>query len=1186
MTITKKRKEDLKKYNINLPVVKNSKSYREQIKRFKLVEIYEQHLGDLVRAAKLKEKQKITSLGKAVAANTTKEEIQRKISRHNTIIKSTGTSKIQLLYLQNKLFYMNPSDSSFKSYNKYTIWNDRPELAGIEQISEDELIYKQMSNHHYEPPVISLDGIKDVFAFYSVMKFLKTKLNHKVWISIDCLTLKHNEISVLSITTKARVIKNANDINGVILDLYQKYEQQAEQSYNRPFNLSKIDIHIAKVNAITASSYIDLPDFLKNKKAIINIKNEDNKCFLYCVLCALKTPNSHPERVSNYKDRMTELKYKEEDMPICINKIIYFEKRNNLRINLYGLADDKQKSIIPLYVSSNREQTEYPLVHLFYYKQGDKAHYCYIKDINRLLGKDGVKHFTCPICCEFQSHGTGGENAMEKHMSYCISGQKVEMPKIKDEIKFSHFNNINECPIRIYADFQTFNDKSMSYNSKNGKSTFNTGHKPASFKILVVSDIEIDGYEKVNKYYSKSIIYKGEDCDVVFVRQIQELETELGEMIQQSQFDNKYNIIMSEEQKEEHKCCSSCWICKNQFTSDNKKVRHHNHSTGQYHSALCSNCNIQIKDKVKIPVFFHNLNYDKNVFFTSLVHYEGNKDISILPDNSEKYKSFSIGKLHFIDTMRFMLSSLATLIKNVPEDKMYFLKHLARNEEELSFMTQKGQFPYEWFDSIDKLKLPITELKREFFDNRLTLSSIDEKEWNEVLNIIEKLNIKTFEEYHDFYFNIDVNGLADVFENFRSTSLEYYKLDPCNYVGTPSFGWDAMLLKTGISLELLKDSDMYLFYERGIRGGQSVIFNKYVEANNQYMEEYDEDKEKSFISYLDANNLYGWAMAKKLPYAGFKWIDTLSLDTIMNYNEDDTDTGYTLEVDLEYPQELHDKHNDYPLAPEKLKLGCCEKLCGTFYAKKDNVIDIRNLKLYLEHGLILKRINRVIEYKQKAWLKEWIDLNTNFRKNAKNDFEKDYFKLMNNAVFGKTMENVRGRVDVKCAFDDEYQRKYLSKPNFKNLNSIKKDGKQMAVMEMGKNIVKLDKPIYAGFTILEASKYLMYDFHYNTMKPKYGDNIELLMTDTDSLVYKIKTDDFYQDMYKMKEHFDLSEYDETNPIYDITNKKVIGKFKDETPKATITNFIGVRSKCYALRTDDSKITKKLKGITKCVVKKN
>ena len=143
----------------------------------------------------------------------------------------------------------------------------------------------------------------------------------------------------------------------------------------------------------------------------------------------------------------------------------------------------------------------------------------------------------------------------------------------------------------------------------------------------------------------------------------------------------------------------------------------------------------------------------------------------------------------------------------------------------------------------------------------------------------------------------------------------------------------------------------------------------------------------------------------------FKWVDSISIDTIMSYDEN-SDIGYTLEVDLHYPKELHDLHNDYPLAPERYKPegSFCEKLCGTFYDKKDYIIDIRNLRFYLEKGLVLNKINRVVEYKQRKWLKEYIDLNTSLRTKAKNDFEKDYFKLMNNSVFGKTMENVRGRI--------------------------------------------------------------------------------------------------------------------------------------------------------------------------------
>ena len=167
-------------------------------------------------------------------------------------------------------------------------------------------------------------------------------------------------------------------------------------------------------------------------------------------------------------------------------------------------------------------------------------------------------------------------------------------------------------------------------------------------------------------------------------------------------------------------------------------------------------------------------------------------------------------------------------------------------------LKMKAQFPYEWFDDIDKLKTPINELKKEHFNSSLYQTELNDKEWLAVKYIIEKLGMKTFEDYHDFYLDIDVYGLADVFENFRNTSIEYYNLDPCNYVGCPSFAWDAMLLKTKIELDILKDSDMYLFFERGIRGGQSVIFSKYEEANNKYMEEYNKNMEKSFIIYLDA----------------------------------------------------------------------------------------------------------------------------------------------------------------------------------------------------------------------------------------------------------------------------------------------------------------------------------------------
>lgn len=1152
--VPKSIKDKLFKYGVNLPTKGSTNAYKNILIEKNLTEKgYISYLKDITAKLKKKEDAKIKKIAIQTKKDIEKEEVVKTVNLRNKIAPSRINKVLkQNIKQRNQLFNMSPTDSSFKSYQKYSVKNTIPRRT---KIIEGTYIEDDIEKTDYKKINVDIneDDIRKALNYYKVYEYLKTKKGFKVWISLEIDAKNQGDNTVLYVSSKSRVIYTDSDIYTLINQLIISFNKVREQNYIILYKLNKIDIHIAKVKTLTASSYIELPDKIANKKAVINIKNEDNLCFLYSVLCGLKTPEKDANRVSKYKDRLNELKYKPEDMPMDINKIIHFENRNELRINVYGLEGNKYE-IVPLYVSSNRTQEEYPLIQLLYYKPvGTNGHYCYIKDFNRLTSSHSTNHhktLVCPICCEFVSKGNSAKCTMDKHIKYCISGQKVEMPKEEEKIKFKNDDKKNVCPIRIYGDFETLNDVSMKHNSKNGKTTFKTGHKPASFKIIIVSDIYINGYNKVDDYYIKTYSNHGLNSAKIFIKIISKLENELS------------NIIYD-------------------YQKNNRDIKYNN----------------------KIPIFFHNLNYDKNVFFTSLVDWYNKKDnikVNILPNNSQNFKSFSVGKLNFLDSMSFMASGLAKLIENVPDDNKIFLKNIAGNDDVFELMKKKGQFPYEWFDDIEKLDLPIKDLKREYFDNELTLSKLNDKEWEDILYIIDKLNITTFKEYHDFYLNIDVYGLADVFENFRKTTLEYYKLEPCNYVGVPSLAWDAMLLMTGVELDLLNDSDMYLFFERGIRGGQSVIFEKYAEANNKYMDEYDEDIETSYISYLDANNLYGHAMNRPLPYKDFKWImgvsspsdelngggDGISIDKIMNYDEN-SDIGYTLEVDLEYPKELHDLHNDYPLACERFKPkgSLCEKLCGTFYDKKDYVIDIRNLQFYLKKGLILKKINRVVEYKQKRWLKDYIDLNTCLRTKAKNDFEKDYFKLMNNSVFGKTMENVRGRVQIECCFNDERQEHLQSKVNHKNTTPYHNGDDTFSLIELSKKIVKLDKPIYAGFTILDLSKLHMYDFHYNIMKPKYGDNIKLLMTDTDSFVYHIKTDDFYDDMKGMKENYDMSEYSVESGLYDSENKKVIGKFKDESPNEVIECFVGIRSKCYSFKTKKN-IVKKAKGVNKVVVKKN
>ena len=431
-----------------------------------------------------------------------------------------------------------------------------------------------------------------------------------------------------------------------------------------------------------------------------------------------------------------------------------------------------------------------------------------------------------------------------------------------------------------------------------------------------------------------------------------------------------------------YKRLERCHICFKPFKEDKPKVRDHCHCTGHYRGPAHTKCNLQYKIPSYIPIVFHNLSgYDTHLFIKELAasSTDGAK-MGVITKNKEDYISFSIKvevnkyidkngiekskeiELKFIDSFKFMSSSLDSLVNNLARRGGKFFGFEEYNENQYKLLIQKGIYPYEYMTNWDKFK----EMKlppREAFYSKLNMAGVREEDYEHARRVWKEFGLKDLGEHHDLYLKTDVILLANVFEEFRKVCLKNYGLDPAHFYTAPGLAWKACLKKTRIRLELLLDPDMLLMFERGIRGGITQSINRWAKAINPYMgSEFDPDEKTNYLQYLDTNNLYGWAMSQPLPTRGFFWVD-IKPDKILKLAKRKS-KGYLLEVDIRSPKELHDSHNNLPFMCERMKISGVEKLIPNLYDKKRYVIHIRALDQALKHGLVLERIHKAIEFKQ------------------------------------------------------------------------------------------------------------------------------------------------------------------------------------------------------------------------------
>ena len=621
-----------------------------------------------------------------------------------------------------------------------------------------------------------------------------------------------------------------------------------------------IDVHIAKYNPIKIGSYIELSKELKNKKCCINIKNEDDKCIKYCIQHHHHPDASkvHPERVKQYAQFDSEYDWDKINFPVAINNIdkveelvgcainVFTEEKIPVRISKY-VVDDDRKIINLLVIGENVEGAK-------------NHHYVYIKkfsifatnnkkpslDANNnqvdAKGKillEGDKKYQAPqFFCERCLHPFSSKLRVEKHKTDgCdfFEPTQIQMPVIDSEtqkipeIEFKHFERKFKAPVVIYADFETLVVKSDSAKHDETKSSTSKLAElpPCGFRFLALSQ-----YPQLNLGMKFG---RGED---IVDRFLDELLI-MGDVIR-AELDEEVSMIITPEQEKEFKNCQICHICERKIEDSKTKVRDHDHLNGLYRGCAHQSCNLKLNHKnYKIPVYFHNLKgFDGHLIIQALARKNFSK-IDIIAQNFEKYMTFSFGNFRFLDSFAFLASSLDTLSSNLLKDGRQNFKitlDSIEDETQKQLILKKGVYPYEYVDSFskfDETSLPPMEA----FYSQLSESGISFNDYNHAKNVWKAFKINTLGEYHDLYLKIDVMLLADVFEAFRTTAIKNYGLDPANgYFTLPNYAWDAMLLKTSVKLEQLTDVDMYLFNEKGIRGGVSMISHRHAVANNKYFE--------------------------------------------------------------------------------------------------------------------------------------------------------------------------------------------------------------------------------------------------------------------------------------------------------------------------------------------------------------
>ena len=908
-----------------------------------------------------------------------------------------------------------------------------------------------------------------------------------------------------------------------------------------------------------------LPEPYNKMKGILTFpQTGDQKCFLYCVLAGLFPQKQRRNDFLQYQKLEDRINTASLTYPVRIDKIHHFERSNDLSINVYKLVKkDKDHLSKCTRVSKNCAANSH--LNLLLYK----GHYHLITNISAFLRYNNRhRRYQCPKCLSFRKD--------PKRIHICGKQTVFSFPNRGEKQYFKNVQNITRAPFVLYCDLETFSESIAREEEQAKKTKKESRHRAIAFGLYCVC---------TEKEFcdNQPTLYVGDDA---IEKLFHELKRKL-EFIHSIQKRVNYPIHMTLKDRKRHKSAEKCYLCQKDFDEPHEKFHDHNHlkKENNYLGPVCNICNLHASDlKSKIPMFLHNAGrFDLHLLIEKLHSLETGK-IRVLPKTGQTFTAISLfsGNLEIRDSYNHLPSSLSELVRINKESNRVF-KHTEKafKGENLDLILRKGVFPHGYMSTKEKLNDSSLPDISKFYDP-LSEKHISPEDYEHAVNVWNNFSCQTLQDYMLIYLTCDVTLLADIFESYRAFFKSKFDLDPARYVSLPSLSYDCALKYAKCKIEYMYDEETFLFVKSAIKGGVASISRRYARANNPYIDDFDRSRPLSYIMYFDCNSLYSSIMTMKLPYKNFQFVDpkTISIQDILRYT-DENDCGYFIQCDLFYPKTIHDQTKDLPLAPRHFDIGkehvspynqqlvdnlniqnpTGTKLISDQYDKLKYICHIANLKFYLEQGMQLGEIHKALKFKQKAILKPYIQLCIEERAKTTSLAEKNHWKLACNSLFGKTITNLEKRVQVDFVTRENQLLNAINSPHFVSADII---NSHLVQTNKTYRTRRINTPYPLGATILELSKLILYRWHYEFFVKKYGrENIELCMTDTDSLLYFIQTDDVYQDISN-EINFDLSNYPEDHEVFNKKNKGKLFCMKDEVGGKPIKSFVGLRAKSYSI----------------------